>query len=145
VFNASNCWPQLRNAQLLAGADTHEFGVYAAPEFSLLMFEIVCKLQSHNCMVFHLQFLHCLSSKQSVNCQSDLEREVPSSEMDTSKQTLEAKQLNYLEQSLQAVTISKGKDPAISRTDMQSLIAQKKGLQSEIVALTKGIDNLKVT
>jgi len=96
-------------------------------------------------MVFHLQFLRYPSSKQSVNCRSDLEREVPSSKMDTSKQTLEAKQLNSLEQSLQAVTISKGKDPAISRTDMQSLIVQKKGLQSEIAALTMGIDNLKVT
>jgi len=96
-------------------------------------------------MVFHLQFLHCLSSKQIVNCQSDLDHEIPSSELDPSKQTLEAKQLNSLEQSLQAVTISKGKDPAISRTDVQSLIAQKKGLQSEIAALTMGIDNLKVT
>jgi len=96
-------------------------------------------------MMFHLQFLHCPSSKQSVNCQSDLEHEVPSSEMDTSKQTLEAKQLNSLEQSLQAVTISKWKVPAIFPTDMQSRIAQKKGLQSEIAALTMGIDSLKVT
>jgi len=96
-------------------------------------------------MVLHLQFLHCHSSKQSVNCQSDLEHEVPSSELDTSKQTLEAKQLNSLEQSLQAVTISKAKDPAVSPTDMQSLVAQKKVLQSEIAALTMGIDNLKVT
>lgn len=95
--------------------------------------------------MIHLQFLHCLSSKESVNCQSDLEHEIPSSELDPSKQTLEAKQMNSLEQSLQAVTISKGKDPAISLTDMQSLIAQKKGLQSEIAALTMGIDNLKVT
>jgi hypothetical protein len=54
-------------------------------------------------------------------------------------------QLNSLEKSLQAVTISKGKDPAISRTDMQSRIAQKKELQSEIAALTAGIGNLEVT
>jgi len=96
-------------------------------------------------MVFHLQFLRCHPSKQSVNCQNDLEHEIPSSKLDTSLQTLESKQLNSLEQILQAVTISKGKDPAISPTDMQSLIAQKKGLQSEIVTLTMGIDNLKVT
>lgn len=96
-------------------------------------------------MVFHLQFTHSHSSKQSVNWQSDLKHEIPSSELDTSKQTLEAKQLKSLEHRLQAVTISKGKDPAISSTDMQSLIAQKKGLQSEIATLTMGIDNLKVT
>jgi len=96
-------------------------------------------------MVFYVQFLHCHSSKQSVDCQRNLEHEIPSSELDTSKQTPEAKQLNSLEKSLQAVTISKGKDPAISSTDMQSRIAQKKGLQSEIAALTMGILNLEVT
>lgn len=37
VFNASNCWPQLRNAQLLVGVESHEFGVYAAPKISILM------------------------------------------------------------------------------------------------------------
>jgi hypothetical protein len=65
--------------------------------------------------------------------------------MGTSKQTVEAKQVNSLNLSLQAVNISKREDPAVSSTDMQSLIAQKKGLQSEIAALTREIDNLKVT
>jgi hypothetical protein len=96
-------------------------------------------------MVFHLQFLHCHSARESVNCQSDLKHEIPSSKLDTSKQTVEAKQMNSLEQSLQAVTISKGEDPTISPTYIQSLIVQKKGLQSEIAELTRGIDNLKVT
>jgi hypothetical protein len=95
--------------------------------------------------VFHLQFLHRHSAKQSVNCQSDLKRAIPSSKLDTSKQTVEANQLNSLEQSLQAVTISKGEGPTISPADIQPHIAQKKGLQSEIAELTKGIDNLKVT
>jgi hypothetical protein len=64
----------------------------------------------------------------------------------TSKQTIEAKQLNSLEESLQAATISKREeDPAVSSTDRQSLIAEKKRLQSEIFSLMRGIDNLKVT
>jgi bifunctional N-acetylglucosamine-1-phosphate-uridyltransferase/glucosamine-1-phosphate-acetyltransferase GlmU-like protein len=96
-------------------------------------------------MVFHLQLLHCHSAKQSVNCQSDLKHAIPSSELGTSKQPVEANQLNSLEQSLQAVTVSKGDAPAVSSTDIPSLIAQKKGLQSEIAELTTGIDNLKVT
>jgi hypothetical protein len=95
--------------------------------------------------VFHLQFSPCHSAKQSVIFPSDLKHEIPSSEFDTSQQTVEAKQLNSLEHCFRAVTISKGEDPAISPTDVQSLIAQKKGLQSEIAALTVGIDNLKVT
>jgi len=45
MFNASNCWPQLRNAQLPVGTERREFGVSAAPKILILMLETVFKLQ----------------------------------------------------------------------------------------------------
>ena len=65
-------------------------------------------------MVFHLQFLHSHSAKQSVNCQSDLKHVIPSSKLGTSKQTVEANQLNSLERSLQAVTTPIREGPTVA-------------------------------
>jgi hypothetical protein len=90
-------------------------------------------------MVLHLQF------PQSVNCQKGFECEIPSSELGTCKQTVEAKQPDSLEESLQALTFSEREDANVSCTDMQPLITQKKVLQSEIAVVKRGIDNLKVT
>jgi hypothetical protein len=54
------------------------------------------------------------------------------------------KELDALEQSLQAVKITERKSQSVSSTDTQLLIAQKKQLQSEIASVTKEIEKLQV-
>jgi len=96
-------------------------------------------------VVFHLQFPTAHLTRTSVNHQSDFQPVVSSTpDLCASKQTVKAKQLNSLEQSLQAVTISEKENSAVSSTDVQSVIAQKKRLQSEIALVTKEIEKLKV-
>lgn len=96
-------------------------------------------------MVFHSQFPTAHLAQTGVNFQSDFQPSISSTpELCASTQTVQAKKLQSLEQSFQAVTISEKKNPAVSSVDMQSLIAQKKGLQSEIASTIKEIEKLKV-
>jgi hypothetical protein len=90
----------------------------------------------------YLQFPTAYLAKTSEN---DFQPKVSSTpEFCASKQTVQVKELHSLEQSLQAVTISERKTPSVSSTDTQLLIAQKKGLQSEISSETKEIEKLQV-
>jgi hypothetical protein len=96
-------------------------------------------------MVFHLQFPTTYLTEANENYETDFQPKVSSSpELCASKQTVQARQLDSLEQSLQAVKITEGKSPSVLSTDTQLLIAQKKQLQSEIASVTKEIEKLQV-
>jgi hypothetical protein len=96
-------------------------------------------------VVFHLQFPTAYLAETGENCENDFQPKVTSSpELCASKQTVQVKQLDSLERSLQAVTISERKSPPVSSTDTQLLITQKKRLESEIASVTKEIEKLQV-
>jgi hypothetical protein len=93
---------------------------------------------------FHSQFPITHLARTSVNYQSDFRPNI-SSTPELCAYKLPVKKLLSLEQSFQAVTISEKKSPAASSHDMQSLIAQKKELQSEIASTLKEMEKLKVS
>jgi hypothetical protein len=96
-------------------------------------------------MVFYLQFPTTYLTEASKNYENDFQPKVSSSpEFCASKQAVQVKQLDSLEQSFQAVKITERKSPPDSSIDTPLLIAQKKQLQSEIASVTKEIDKLQV-
>lgn len=96
-------------------------------------------------MVFYLQFPTAYLAETGENCENDFQPKVSSSpKLCASKQTVQVKQQDSLEQSLQKVTISERKSPPVPSTDIQLLIAQKKGLESEIASVTKETEKLQV-
>ncbi|XP_021941204.1 transcription termination factor 2-like isoform X4 [Zootermopsis nevadensis] len=60
------------------------------------------------------------------------------------KETVQSNKLQYLEQSLQAVTISEKKNPGVSSADTETLIIQKIRLQSETASVIREIEKLKM-
>ncbi|PNF38558.1 hypothetical protein B7P43_G04028 [Cryptotermes secundus] len=79
------------------------------------------------------------------NYENDFQPKVSSSrEICASKQTVQVKQQESLERSLQKVTISERKSLPVPSTDIQLLIAQKKGLESEIASVTKETEKLQM-
>jgi hypothetical protein len=95
--------------------------------------------------VFHLQFPTAYLAETGEKWETDFHPKVSSSpELCASKHMAQVKQLESLERSLQAVTISERKSPPVSYTDTQLLITEKKGLESEIASVTKEIEKLQV-
>lgn len=95
-------------------------------------------------MVFHLQFPTAHLAQTSVNFQNDFQPNILTPELYVSKQTVQSNKLQYLEQSLQAVTISEKKNPGVSSADTETLIIQKIRLQSETASVIREIEKLKV-
>ncbi|XP_021941202.1 transcription termination factor 2-like isoform X2 [Zootermopsis nevadensis] len=83
-------------------------------------------------------------AQTSVNFQNDFQPNILTPELYVSKQTVQSNKLQYLEQSLQAVTISEKKNPGVSSADTETLIIQKIRLQSETASVIREIEKLKM-
>jgi hypothetical protein len=106
-------------------------------------------------MVFHSQLPTAHLARTNVNFQSDFQPNILSvPELCASKETVQVKKVQSLEESLHAMTISAKKNAPVETNaffvsetvtdNMALIIAQKKRLQSEIASAIKETEKLKV-